>query len=327
MNSHIRLRDRFLDTTCKVCCTISWTSFFFSFARRGKISFSFFFVFHFVFGAVISRFFQFRLEGCATNCYTLQQWLPVQVAVYCNALQHPAAHCVVQCVAMNAVACCNARLHVCKIKFALQCVAVCCSVLQCVAVWCIAAQCVAVSCSILQCLLQCHSFYIHFECLQCVAVCCLALQCVATCNSIIVLCVAVCCSVLQCLAVHCSVLQCVAMCCSALLCVAVRCCVLQCVAVCYSALLCVAVCCSVLQCVAVCCNAMLCTAVRSGVLQCVAVCCRVLQCVAVCCRESFERHELNESSPFPSSDDFSSQESYESSQYLPKIALRLSKRA
>jgi len=176
MNSHIRLRDRFLDTTCKVCCTISWTSFFFSFARRGKISFSFFFVFHFVFGAVISRFFQFRLEGCATNCYTLQQWLPVQVAVYCNALQHPAAHCVVQCVAMNAVACCNARLHVCKIKFVLQCVAVCCSVLQCGVLRRSVFQCPAVSCSVCCSVIRFTSILSVCSVLQCVVWHCSALQ-------------------------------------------------------------------------------------------------------------------------------------------------------
>jgi len=173
MNSHIRLRDRFLDTTCKVCCTISWTSFCSSFARRGKIPFSFFFVFHFVFGAVISRFLQFRLEGCATNCNT---WMPVQVAVYCNALQHPAANCVVQCFAMNAVACCNARLHVYKIKFVLQCVAVCCSVLQCGVLRRSVFQCPAVSCSVCCSVIRFTSILNICIVLQCIVWHCSALQ-------------------------------------------------------------------------------------------------------------------------------------------------------
>ena len=79
-------------------------------------------------------------------------------------------------------------LHMNRIRLyiALQCVAVCCSVLQCAAVCCSVLQCAAVRCSVLQC-------------------------------------VAVCCSVLQCIAVCCSVLQCVAVCCSVLQCVAVRC--------------------------------------------------------------------------------------------------------
>ena len=62
-----------------------------------------------------------------------------------------------------------------------------------------AMQCVAVCCSILQCLL------VSCSVLHCAAMCSYVLQCVA-----------VCCSVLQCLAVSCIVLQCVAMCCSVL---------------------------------------------------------------------------------------------------------------
>ena len=197
-----------------------------------------------------------------------------------------------------------------RVTRALQCVAVCCSVLPCVAVCC-------VCCSVLQCVVICCCV------LQCVAVCCSVLQCVVTCCSVLQ-CVAVCCSVLQCVAVWngcpqkrslhtygmkeifficmqryfsiytwnkrdtyvsegetknrhmwlgcCSVLQCVAVCCSVLSYVAVCCSVLQCVAVCCSVLQCVVICCSVLQCVAACCS----------VLQYVAVCCSVM-CVAVCC--------------------------------------------
>ena len=49
---------------------------------------------------------------------------------------------------------------------AVQCVAVCCSVLQCVAVCCSVLQCVAVCCSVLQC------DAVYCSVLQCVAVCC-----------------------------------------------------------------------------------------------------------------------------------------------------------
>ena len=52
-----------------------------------------------------------------------------------------------------------------KMTDAVQCVAVCCSVLQCV----------AVCCSVVQCVAACRSV------LQCVAVCCGVLQCVAVC--------------------------------------------------------------------------------------------------------------------------------------------------
>jgi len=56
-----------------------------------------------------------------------------------------------------------------------------------------ALQCVALCCSVMQCVVVCCSV------LQCVAVCCTLLQCVA-----------VCCTLLQCDAMRCSVLQCVA---------------------------------------------------------------------------------------------------------------------
>ena len=97
----------------------------------------------------------------------------------------------------------------------------------------LALQCVAVCCSVLQCVVKSPntqnewpmSFAWYLEevyeqppvrtqrcsVLQCVAVCCRVLQCVA-----------VCCSVLQCVAVCCSALQSVAVCFSVLQCIAVR---------------------------------------------------------------------------------------------------------
>ena len=174
-------------------------------------------------------------------------------------------------------------------RYFLQDIILCCSVLHCVAVCCSMLQHVYVTwlvhvtystffktlyCSVLQCVAVCCSV------LQCVAVCWNVLQCVAVCCSTYMWCgsykwheapfprhyTAVCYSVLQCVAVCCSVLQCVAVCHS----------VLQCVAVCqiaqHSLVSALTLCCNVLQCVAMCCN----------VLQCVTVCCSVLQCVAMC---------------------------------------------
>ena len=77
---------------------------------------------------------------------------------------------------------------------AMQCVAVCCSVLQCIAVccsplhidmWCSVLQCVAERCSVLQCVAVCCSpLHIDMWCvLQCVAECCSVLQCIAVCCS------------------------------------------------------------------------------------------------------------------------------------------------
>jgi len=115
--------------------------------------------------------------------------------------------------------------HVLRYCSALQCVAVCCSVLQsgywlhlfsCPAELAFATRLwVAVSCCVLRCVV-------------CVAVCCSVLQCVAVlrsqswlhslfCPAKTCICYTlVCCSVLQCVVVCCSVLQRVAACCSVL---------------------------------------------------------------------------------------------------------------
>jgi len=57
--------------------------------------------------------------------------------------KHVCSAMIVNYVALQCVAVCCSVLHV------LQCVAVCCSVLKCVAVCCSVLQCVAVCCSAL----------------------------------------------------------------------------------------------------------------------------------------------------------------------------------
>ena len=92
----------------------------------------------------------------------------------------------------NFLSCKN--LHEVESRWALQCVAVCGSVLQCVAVCCSVLQCGAVCCSVLQCGAVCCSvlhrgaYVTHQDAyitrirsrwcsvLQCVAVCCSVLQ-------------------------------------------------------------------------------------------------------------------------------------------------------
>ena len=86
--------------------------------------------------------------------------------------------------------------------------AACRSVLQSVEVRCSALQCVAVCWSVLQ---RGTSHIVCCSVLHSVAVCCSVLQCVAVCCSVLQ-CVAECCSVLRCAVVCCSVLQCVAVC-------------------------------------------------------------------------------------------------------------------
>jgi len=94
------------------------------------------------------------------------------VAVCCSVLQ-----CVAVC---GSVFCCSVlqsrfdcrvfgevqKLRICQKVDALQCVAVCCSVLQCVAVCCSVLKRVAVCCSVLQCVAVCCSV------LHSAAVCC-----------------------------------------------------------------------------------------------------------------------------------------------------------
>jgi len=149
---------------------------------------------------------------------------------------------------------------------ALQCVAVCCSVLERVAVCCSLLQSVAVCCSVPH-KLPCRLFtdvWCWFEenTCQCVDLTFLFFPFLflffsdynssdsnwtklcpqeSGCRS-----VAVCCSLLWCVAVCCSVLQCVEVCCGVLQCIVVYCSVLQCVVVCCNILQCLAVCCSVL---------------------------------------------------------------------------------
>jgi len=105
-----------------------------------------------------------------------------------------------------------------------------------VAVCCSALQCIAVCCSVLRCIW--YRAVVPVRLRWTVAVYYCVLQCVA-----------VFCIVSQCVAVNCSVLQCVAVCCSVghraaapvgrRLTFAVGCCVLQCIDVCCSVLLCV----------------------------------------------------------------------------------------
>jgi len=67
--------------------------------------------------------------------------------VRCSVLQRVAVSCsVLQCAVK-----CGAQLCIAQesLYCAVQCVAVCCSVLQCVAVCCSVLQCVAVCCSVL----------------------------------------------------------------------------------------------------------------------------------------------------------------------------------
>ena len=109
--------------------------------------------------------------------------------------------------------------------------------MQCVVVRCSALQCVAVCCSVLVEESQPKRPRANEKWRVC-----------GVCVVIIEPSTGVCCSVLQGVAVCCSVLQCVAVCCSVLQCAAECCSVLQCVAVCCSVLQCVAVCCSVLPC-------------------------------------------------------------------------------
>ena len=107
------------------------------------------------------------LQHIATHCNTLQH-----TATHCNTLQHTATHCdtlqrylVDQGYAFKVVTCLETArgddLFSMK-KVHITYVAVCCSALQCAAVCRSVLLCVAVHCSALQCL----------SVLQCAAVCC-----------------------------------------------------------------------------------------------------------------------------------------------------------
>jgi len=107
---------------------------------------------------------------------------------------------------------CNLRLFSFAALGALQCLAVCCSVLQCVTgnggqfLWTLEEACCS-CCSVLQCLAVCSSVS------QSAALCCSVLHCAAACCSVLQS-AAVCCRVLQHAAGCCSVLRGIAVCCS-----------------------------------------------------------------------------------------------------------------
>jgi len=89
---------------------------------------------------------------CAAFCFSLWQSVAVccsvlqSVAVCCSLVQSFAVCCsVLQCVDVRAPSTRGRWFK--SAGVALQCVAVCCSVLQCVAVCCSVLQCVAVCCS------------------------------------------------------------------------------------------------------------------------------------------------------------------------------------
>jgi len=176
--------------------------------------------------------------------------------LYCSALQFVAVLLGLDYLQSNHIV--HRDIKVC----ALQCVAVCCSVLQCVAECYSRSQHGVVYCSALQFVAVLLGLgYLHSKIFR-----------IAISRS-------VCCSVIQCVTV------CVTVCYS----------VLQCVTVCYSVLLC----CSVLQHDVVYCSVLQFVAVLSGfddvhcnhivhcdrvrVSQFVAVCCSALQCVTVYC--------------------------------------------
>jgi len=114
------------------------------------------------------------------------------VAVFYGVLQYVAVSSV-ECIALFGEAASPAHP-----EGAVQCGAVCCSVLQCVAACCSLLQFVAVCCCILQCVVVCSSV------LECVTHniprCLVKLQ-------------ALCILEVQCIAGWCSVLQCAAACC------------------------------------------------------------------------------------------------------------------
>jgi len=134
----------------------------------------------------------------AAHCNTLQKVLQ-RTAAHCNSAfppspTHPMSlHTPTHIMNLSIfIFSCNLeRVHKAKHTSCMSC--------------CSALQCDAVCCSVLQESLACVHKAKHTCCMSC----CSMLQCVAVCSSVLQ-CVAICCSVVQCVAVCCSVLQCVA---------------------------------------------------------------------------------------------------------------------
>ena len=110
------------------------------------------------------------MQHTATHCNTLQH-----TATQCTTKQHTDIH-TLGSERGNAAAehrCSKACNGWFESAYALQCVAVCCSVLQCVAACCSALQCVAASCQ----KRDLAHLQVHTPC-QCDALCCTVFQCI-----------------------------------------------------------------------------------------------------------------------------------------------------